>query len=147
MLKLLEINFTRNDFEFNGEHFLQICGTAMGKKFAPSYANINMAAWEAGLLQELIVKPTLYFRYLDDVFGVWSHSIETFNQFITLAKHTFKGLVKFQLIQKLYLIGLKIQVYIFFFSFFFCKNILKRLPKVFFELLGIGGTLGDFSVK
>lgn len=34
LLQLLEINLMRNDFEFNGEFYLQIKGTAMGKKFA-----------------------------------------------------------------------------------------------------------------
>lgn len=46
ILKLLEINLTKNDFKFNSKS--TICkqrGTAIGKKFAPSYANILMAHW------------------------------------------------------------------------------------------------------
>lgn len=31
IIQLLEINLTRNDFEFDLEHYLQIKGTAMGK--------------------------------------------------------------------------------------------------------------------
>ena len=50
LLRLLEINLIRNDFLFNGEFFLQIKGTAMGKEFAPSYANIFMAKWEVSAL-------------------------------------------------------------------------------------------------
>ena len=50
LLSLLEINLTRNDFLFNGNFFLQVKGTAMGKKFAPSYANLFMAQWEASAL-------------------------------------------------------------------------------------------------
>ena len=46
LLNLLEINLTRNDFVFNQQRYLQTRGTAMGKKFAPAYANIYMAAWE-----------------------------------------------------------------------------------------------------
>ncbi|MEJ4599750.1 hypothetical protein SJ928_14360, partial [Enterococcus faecium] len=30
LLKLLDINLTRNDFMFNGDYYLQIKGTAMG---------------------------------------------------------------------------------------------------------------------
>ena len=45
LLQLLEINLTRNDFVFNEQFYLQIKGTAMGKKFAPAYANIFMAKW------------------------------------------------------------------------------------------------------
>jgi hypothetical protein len=32
----------KNNFTFNGDHYLQINGTAMGTKMAPSYANIFM---------------------------------------------------------------------------------------------------------
>lgn len=39
-LELWEINVTRNYFVFNNEFYLQIKGTAMGKRFAPAYANI-----------------------------------------------------------------------------------------------------------
>lgn len=88
LLQLLEINLTRNDFEFNGEFFLQTKGTAMGKKFAPAYANIFMAEWETSALAFCQKKPTHYFRYLDDIWGVWPHSKEDFDSFlITLNNH------------------------------------------------------------
>lgn len=87
ILQLLKVNLTRNDFEFNGEHFLQVHRTAMGKKFAPTYANIYMADWEATLFLGLSVTPDLYFRYLDDIFGVWSQSPLAFEQFITTANN------------------------------------------------------------
>ena len=88
LLQLLEINLTRNDFEFNGEFFLQTKGTAMGKKFAPAYANIFMAQWETSALSSCQKTPTYYFRYLDDIWGVWSHSKEDFDSFvITLINH------------------------------------------------------------
>ena len=88
LIQLLEINLTRNDFEFNGEFFLQIKGTAMGKKFAPAYANIFMAEWETSALASCIKKPLYYYRYLDDIWGVWQHSEEDFDHFlITLNNH------------------------------------------------------------
>lgn len=46
IIRLLELSLTKNDFGFNGRYFLQIKGTAMGKRFAPAYANIYMADWE-----------------------------------------------------------------------------------------------------
>ena len=42
VLSLLREVLTKNNFSFNGKHYLQIGGTAMGTKLAPSYANI----WE-----------------------------------------------------------------------------------------------------
>lgn len=82
ILKLLFINLTRNDFEFNGKFYLQIKGTAMGKKFAPSYANIYMADWENEALKTVEKKPKHYFRFLDDIWGVWTHSVEEFWTFV-----------------------------------------------------------------
>ena len=43
LVKLLELTLKLNIFEFNTELFLQIIGTAMGIRPAPSYANIFMA--------------------------------------------------------------------------------------------------------
>ena len=42
LVKLLTLVLKHNNFTFNGEHYLQINGTAMGTKMAPSYANIFM---------------------------------------------------------------------------------------------------------
>lgn len=88
ILELLEINLTRNDFVFNGNFYLQIKGTAMGKRFAPSYANLFMANWEEEVLAKCKLKPLHYFRYLDDIWGVWPHTLEEFKQFMnTLNAH------------------------------------------------------------
>ncbi|KAK3519653.1 hypothetical protein QTP86_002842, partial [Hemibagrus guttatus] len=82
LLDLLKINLIQNDFEFNSEYFLQIKGTAMGKKFAPSYANIFMAKWEEGALATWPVKPLHYYRFLDDIWGVWAESELEFQKFV-----------------------------------------------------------------
>lgn len=56
----------------------------MGKRFAPSYANIFMADWERGTLSKCSLKPASYFRYLDDVWGVWSGTREDFLEFVSI---------------------------------------------------------------
>lgn len=84
ILQLLEINLTKNDFEFNKEYFLQIKGTAMGKRFSPAYANIFMAEWEEKALAKCPIKPLYYYRYLDDIFGIWSDTLEEFNKFLQI---------------------------------------------------------------
>lgn len=101
LIRLLDINLNRNDFEFNGEFFLQIKGTAMGKKFAPAYANIFMAEWEASALAECHRRPLHYFRYLDDIWGVWTHSEDEFRDFeASLNNHnpsiTLKSTISFE---------------------------------------------------
>lgn len=88
LVQLLEINLRRNDFVFNGKYYLQIKGTAMGKKFAPAYANIFMANWEEEVFHKCHKKPLHYFRYLDDIWGVWTGSKEEFQTFLgTLNSH------------------------------------------------------------
>lgn len=88
LLELLEINLTRNDFIFDGQYYLQVKGTAMGKKFAPAYANIYMANWEQEALSKCQQKPAHYWRYLDDIWGIWTGSREDFGTFLdTLNSH------------------------------------------------------------
>lgn len=82
LLELLDINLTRNDFVFNEQFYLQVKGTAMGKKFAPAYANIFMANWEAEVFSKLRKKPACYLRYLDDIWGIWEGSEREFEDFV-----------------------------------------------------------------
>ena len=84
LLELLKISLENNDFEFDGECFLQIWGTAMGKKFAPHYANIFMAKWEQEALAKCPKKPLVYFRFLDDIFIIWTHSRSDFDEFFKI---------------------------------------------------------------
>ncbi len=48
----------------------------MGKKFAPSYCNIFLALWEEQILNKNNYQPFVYFRFLDDIFMIWTHGIE-----------------------------------------------------------------------
>lgn len=69
LLRLLEISLTRNDFVFQDKFYLQVKGTAMGKRFAPAYANIYMAEWEEEVIKKCTKLPLIYLRYLDDIWG------------------------------------------------------------------------------
>lgn len=84
ILELLKISLEKNDFEFNGNWYLQVSGTAMGKKFAPSYANIFMAAWERQVFERCPVHPETYLRYLDDIFIVWTKTREEFDEYFEI---------------------------------------------------------------
>ena len=83
ILELLEVSLKRNDFTFDNQVYLQTKGVAMGKKFAPALANIFMAAWEQQALQSANLRPSLYLRFLDDIFGIWPHSLQEFEVFTT----------------------------------------------------------------
>uniref|UniRef100_A0A0F8CGT9 Reverse transcriptase domain-containing protein n=1 Tax=Larimichthys crocea TaxID=215358 RepID=A0A0F8CGT9_LARCR len=88
IIQLLTICLNNNDFQFNNQNYLQIHGTAMGQRFAPSYANIYMSEWEREALAKCTHKPIIYLRFLDDIFGIWPHNINQFDTFIkTLNDH------------------------------------------------------------
>ena len=88
-----EIVLSNNTFAFNGKHFKQIKGTAMGTKMAPTYATLTL-----GYLEEKMYKKVeeqfneevkLYItnnwkRYLDDCFIVWKYSNNELSTFKTL---------------------------------------------------------------
>lgn len=84
LIQLLDINLRRNDFVFDEKYYLQIKGTAMGKRFAPAYANIFMANWEEEVFRKCGKKPLHYLRYLDDIWGVWDGSQEEFQIFLSV---------------------------------------------------------------
>ena len=84
IIELLKLSLENNDFLFNNEWYLQISGTAMGKKFAPNYANIFMANWETTALNKCSKQPLLYLRYLDDIFIIWPHTETEFWDFFQI---------------------------------------------------------------
>ena len=72
ILKLLDIVMSNNDFEFDGAFYLQILGASMGRSWAPSAANIYLRELDEKAREGLNgTKPVLYFRFLDDIFGLW----------------------------------------------------------------------------
>lgn len=95
VIELLKLSLECNDFQFNGEWYLQTSGTAMGKKFAPAYANIMMAIFEEEVLERSAKKPLAYYRYLDDIFIIWPHTVDEFEQFFHLLNNHRES-IKFQ---------------------------------------------------
>ena len=81
---MMDFILRSNDFSFNGQSYLQLNGTAMGKIFSPHYADIYMAEWEKTAFRKSKRLPLLYLRYLDDIFIVWHHTKEEFLEFFQL---------------------------------------------------------------
>ena len=94
LINLLTLVLKCNNFEFNGKHYLQIQGTAMGTKMAPSYANIFMGRLERRLLQSVILKPFSWLRFIDDIDMKWTHGRETLEAFLETA-NSFRPTIRF----------------------------------------------------
>ncbi|XP_071150518.1 uncharacterized protein [Mytilus edulis] len=87
LVKMLTLVLKKNNFTFDGDHYLQVNGTAMGTKMAPSYANIFMGKLEKQLLETSVEKPLSWFRFIDDVDMKWNKSDEDLDTFITHANN------------------------------------------------------------
>lgn len=84
ILSMLRLLLSTNDFSFRGERFLQTHGTAMGCAFGASYANIYLSEWDQAIHRHPLT-PLVWLRFIDDVFGVWTHGEEqllSFRDFI-----------------------------------------------------------------
>lgn len=84
LMEMLNYCLTHNIFLFKGELFLQKQGTAMGTSFAPTYANLFMAVWEANVLKSRYKSNIkTWTRFIDYLFVVWegdSSDLELFIQ-------------------------------------------------------------------
>ena len=68
ILKFIELVLTSNNLKFQGSHYVQMTGTAMGTKMAPTYANLYMGGLETDLQDKALYKPLLWRRVIDDIF-------------------------------------------------------------------------------
>ena len=82
LLKLLQLVLHSMSFSFNGDHYLQIGGTAMGTSVAPNYANLFMDRFETKALDNWLLKPLVWLRFIDDIFMIWTHGEDSLSNFI-----------------------------------------------------------------
>ena len=53
------------------DRYIQNDGTAIGSRLGMSYACTNVGSWETELLARTEVKPLIFYRFVDDIFGVF----------------------------------------------------------------------------
>ena len=82
LLKLLQLVLHSMSFSFNGDHYLQIGGAAMGTAVAPNYTNLFMDRFETKALENWPLKPLLWLRFIDDIFMIWTHGEDALTEFI-----------------------------------------------------------------
>jgi len=91
ILRLLEITL-RNNFTFNGEYFQQICGTAMGKSYAPGLADLYLKEFDEKATNGYKIKPLFYYRFLDDIHFIWIGTTEELQEFETYLNSLISGI-------------------------------------------------------
>ena len=93
--EMLRLILKENSFQFNGKHYLQTHGTAMDTKTAVSFANIFMARIGTTILSRTVFKPTVWKRYIDDIFSPWDISKPDIEAFIEQANLHHHPTIKF----------------------------------------------------
>lgn len=62
---------------------MQVGGTAMGTRVAPTFANIYMDSFEQHHVYPYAPKPRLWLRFIDDILLVWDHGMDELRSFTT----------------------------------------------------------------
>ena len=70
-----------NNFVFDGQHYLQIQGTAIGRKTTPSYATMYMESFKDKFVYTYLKQPQLWLCFIDDIFLIWGHWPKEFDTF------------------------------------------------------------------
>ena len=94
LCELAELVLKNNIFEFDEKVYRQLRGTAIGTKMAPPYAIIFLAELEERFLASCEHKPEVWFRYIDDIFMIWTHGEEKLKEFLA-ALNSFHDTIKF----------------------------------------------------
>ena len=83
LITLMNHILTLNNFNFNGRHFLQIKGCAMGTVAAPSYATIYMGNFEeTHIYPDIDNDCPFYARYIDDIFLIYTGGEKKLDEFL-----------------------------------------------------------------
>ena len=98
LIKLLKLVMECNIFKFNEEFWIQLIGTSMGTRVAPTYANIFMGKLEKFMLEKCpeSLKPCLHTwrRFIDDIFLIWIGTDQQFDEFFSFLNN-FHQTIKF----------------------------------------------------
>lgn len=85
-VRLLNFILKENYFCFNHNFYQQIKGVAMGTPIAPTFANFFMDDLERFFTTQPLL-PLIYKRYIEDIFLIWTHGLDTLNSFIDAFNH------------------------------------------------------------
>ena len=66
----------------------------MGSSMAPTYASLFMGKLERDFLEQCTLKPSVWLRFLDDIFMIWDHSLAELEEFMTHL-NSFHQTIKF----------------------------------------------------
>ena len=81
--QLLYHCLNNNYLRFGDKYYRQTQGIAMGSRVAPPLAIVFMGSLEALILSQPREQPDMFVRYVDDVFGIWTHGESSLTSYLT----------------------------------------------------------------
>ena len=96
LVELLAQVLSLNNFQFDGKNYLQVGGTAMGTRVAPSYANIFVSDFEEKHVSLYEFQPRAWYCYIDDIFCIWQYGEDELERF-TNHLNSVPGTIKFMI--------------------------------------------------
>ena len=94
LIELAELILKNNIFEFSDKTFNQICGTTIDTKLALPYAILFMAPLEVKIFSKVKKKPSVWWRYINNILFIWEHGEESLKEFINEI-NSFHPTIKF----------------------------------------------------
>lgn len=85
VLEMMDLVLENNNLRFDNKQSLQTDGTAIGSHLGRNYACTYLGNWEQELYSKSKYLPSHYWRYVDDIWGLWYHGLEKLQQFHKLA--------------------------------------------------------------
>jgi hypothetical protein len=82
VMELLEVCLRTTYFQVDDKFFQQKNGMAMGSSVSPIVSNICMEHFEKLALGSVEHKPSLWLRYVNDIFVIWPHGPERLQSFL-----------------------------------------------------------------
>ena len=85
-IQLIRLCVDATIFSFEDRVYTQKSGVAMGSPLSPILANIYMEYFESVLLITIPehLRPSLWVRYVDDIFAIYQHNDDAFQEFFDL---------------------------------------------------------------
>ena len=90
MIELAELVLRNKIFEFSNKTYKHIRETAICTKSAPPYAIYFMAALGETILSKVKKKPSVWWKYIDDIFFLWGHGDQSVKEFTNEVNSTIK---------------------------------------------------------
>ena len=83
-IRLVRLCAKSSIFLFDDKVYQQAYGVSMGSPLSPILANLYMEYFESTLLPQIPehLRPSVWLRYVDDVFSIYPHSEESFQEFL-----------------------------------------------------------------